>query len=94
MINGEKKFPEVLQAMKQAKDHIHIEYYIYEDDEIGKAIEQMLVQKAKEGIAVRFIYDDFGSRSIRKKLVHRLKANGVKAFPFYKFIFIALANQA
>jgi cardiolipin synthase len=53
LVNGEKKFPEVLHAAKQSVDHIHIEYYIYEDDEIGKAIEQVLIQKAKEGVAVR-----------------------------------------
>jgi len=93
LINGENKFPEVLQAMKQAREHIHIEYYIYEDGETGKAIEQVLAQKAKEGVSIRFIYDDFGSRSIRKKLVHRLKDKGVQAFPFYKVIFMALANR-
>jgi cardiolipin synthase len=91
--NGERKFPEVLQAMREAKDHIHIEYYIYEDDRIGRAIGEMLIQKAKEGIDVRFIYDDFGSSSIRKKLVPWLEANGVRAFPFYKVYFILLANR-
>jgi cardiolipin synthase len=93
LLNGENKFPEVLQALQEAKHHIHIEYYIYEDDEIGRAIEKMLIQKAKEGVHVRFIYDDFGSRSIRRKLVPRLKANGVKAFPFFKIYFIPFANR-
>ena len=93
LINGENKFPEVLVALKEAKNHIHIEYYIYEDDEIGGAIEKVLIQKAKEGVAVRFIYDDFGSRSIRKKLVRRMKANGVEAFPFLKVYFIFFANR-
>jgi cardiolipin synthase len=93
LVNGENKFPEVLMALKEAKNHIHIEYYIYEDDIIGKAIEKVLIQKAKEGVAVRFIYDDFGSRSIHKKLVHRLRSNGVKAFPFLKVYFILFANR-
>jgi cardiolipin synthase len=93
LINGENKFPEVLKVLKEAKKHIHIEYYIYEDDEIGRAIETVLIQKAKEGVVVRFIYDDFGSRSIRKKLVHRLRSNGVKAFPFLKVYFILFANR-
>lgn len=93
LLNGENKFPEVLKALRQAKNHIHLEYYIYEDDEIGKAIEAVLIQKAKEGVTVRFIYDDFGSRSIRKKLVKRLKKNGVEVFPFSRIIFIALANR-
>lgn len=93
LINGEEKFPAVLEALRNATHHIHIEYYIYEDDEIGRAIEQIMIEKAKEGIEVRFIYDDFGSASIRKSLVKRLRNNGVKAFPFYKIKFIKLASR-
>jgi cardiolipin synthase len=93
LINGENKFPDVFKALKDAKHHIHIEYYIYENDEIGNSIADLLIQKAKEGVEVRFIYDDFGSRSIRKKLVKRLKNGGVKIYPFYRVIFIALANR-
>ncbi len=93
LVNGENKFPEVLTALREAKNHIHIEYYIYEDDQIGRTIENILVQKAQEGVAVRFIYDDFGSRSIRRKLVKRLKKGGVEVFPFAKIIFIAFANR-
>lgn len=93
LINGENKFPEVLRVLESAKNHIHIEYYIYEDDETGRAIERVLIKKAKEGIDVRFIYDDFGSHAISKKLVPRLKAAGVQAFPFYKITFLFLANR-
>ncbi|MFT3748527.1 MAG: cardiolipin synthase [Agriterribacter sp.] len=93
LINGESKFPEVITALEKAKHHIHIEYYIFEDDEIGKAVEEILIRKATEGVEVRFIYDDFGSRSIRRTLSKRLKSNHVQAFPFHKIIFVALANR-
>lgn len=93
LINGEEKFPEVLEALRNAKHHIHVEYYIYEDDEIGRAIEQIMTEKAKAGVEVRFIYDDFGSASIRKTLVKRLREHGVKAFPFYKIKLIKLASR-
>src|SRR5665213_137961 len=93
LINGENKFPEVLKAMSEAKDHIHIEYYIYEDDDIGTEIGSILIKKAEEGVDVRFIYDDFGSSSIRKKFVTLLKASGVKAFPFFKISFLSFANR-
>ena len=93
LVNGEQKFPEVFEALKQAKDHIHIEYYIYEDDETGRALASILMKKAKEGVEVRFIYDDFGSRGVRKKLVPEMKKAGVKAFPFYRVIFWILANR-
>jgi cardiolipin synthase len=93
LINGENKFPEVIEALQSAKHHIHIEYYIFEDGEIGEEIKNILIQKAKEGVAVRFIYDDFGSRSIRKEFVDEMINAGVQAFPFYKIIFILLANR-
>lgn len=93
LINGENKFPEVLKALKNAKHHIHIEYYIFDNDEIGGKIMDLLIEKAKEGLEVRFIFDDFGSREIRKKQLARLKDGGVAVFPFYKIKLIALANR-
>lgn len=93
LINGEEKFPEVIKALKEAKHHIHIEYYIYENDEIGQQIEKILIDKASQGVKVRFIYDDFGSHSIKKNLAKRLNNNGVRAFPFLKINFILFANR-
>ncbi|MBS1682452.1 MAG: cardiolipin synthase [Bacteroidetes bacterium] len=91
--NGEEKFPELLKSLKAARHHIHLEYYIYESDNIGHAVADVLIQKAKEGVQVRFIYDDFGSRSIHKSIVPRLRENGVKVFPFYKFKLFRVANR-
>ncbi|WP_317045777.1 cardiolipin synthase [Brumimicrobium salinarum] len=93
LFNGEEKFPKVLESIAQAKHHIHIEYYIFENDKIGNQIIDLLIEKAKEGVEVRFIYDDYGSRGVRGKLVKKLRKAGVKAFPFHRVIFIYLANR-
>jgi cardiolipin synthase A/B len=93
LINGEEKFPAVIQALEEAKDHIHIEYYIYENDRIGQRIEDILIKKAEQGVSVRFIYDDFGSRGIRKNIAIRLKNAGVETYPFYKISFPSMVNQ-
>ncbi len=93
LLNGENKFPDLLDALRQARHHIHIEYYIYDDDEIGNAIKDILIQKAKAGVQVRFIYDDFGSRSITKKLVPELWAAGAQAYPFYKLTLPTFAQR-
>jgi cardiolipin synthase len=61
LLDGEQKFPEVIKALKEAKHHIHMQYYIFENDGIGNQIKDILIQKAAEGVNVRFIYDDFGS---------------------------------
>lgn len=93
LVNGENKFPDVLDNLKNAKHHIHIEYYIYDNDQIGNQISQVLMDKAREGVQVRFIYDDFGSKSIRKNIVRQLKEAGVEAYPFYRINLIYLANR-
>lgn len=93
LLNGENKFPEVLAALSNARHHIHMQYYIFEDGEIGEQIKNVLIQKAKEGVQVRFIYDDFGSRSIRKEMVDELINGGVEAYPFYRIMFVLFANR-
>jgi cardiolipin synthase len=82
-----------MSVLNEAKNHIHLEYYIYEDDHIGNAIKDLLVQKASEGVKVRLIYDDFGSRSIRRKLVGELRDSGVEAYPFNRVRLLYLANR-
>ncbi|RYG42408.1 MAG: cardiolipin synthase, partial [Chitinophagaceae bacterium] len=93
LLNGESKFPEVLDALRKATRHIHIEYYIVEEGEITAQLEEVLLQKASEGVEVRFIYDDFGSRSIRRKTIQRLNAGGIRSAPFYKIRFLLFANR-
>lgn len=93
LLNGEEKFPEMIQAMQEAKHHIHMEYYIFEQDEIGTTLIELLIQKAKEGVEVRVMYDDFGSPSIKKKIEKRMEEAGVEIHPFHKVHFYLLANR-
>ncbi len=93
LLNGEEKFPEVLRALEAAEHHIHLEYYIYEDDATGKSITDILIQKAKRGVEVRFMYDDFGSNALSKSFIQNLEAAGVQTAPFYKIKVLALASR-
>lgn len=93
LLNGEEKFPKVLKALAAAKSHIHLEYYIYEDDKTGNSITDLLIKKAREGLEVRFLYDDFGSHSLGKKFIKKLEEAGVETAPFYEIKLYALANR-
>lgn len=81
LLNGEEKFPAVVEALKAAKHHIHIEYYIFAADDVGTQIADILVQKLKEGVEVRFIYDDLGSDDIGD-IPEILEDNGAEVFAF------------
>ncbi|MDO9376049.1 MAG: cardiolipin synthase [Ferruginibacter sp.] len=93
LINGENKFPEMFAALETARHHIHLEYYIYEYDEIGRSLIELLIKKAKEGVEVKFIYDDFGSPGIKKKLEKEMVDAGIRISPFHKVHFYLLANR-
>ena len=93
LVNGEQKFPEVISALEQAKHHIHMEYYIFSYDSVGKKIVDILVKKALAGIEVRIIMDDFGSGK-NKKMVKRLRRVKAEVYRFMPvaFPFLAQAN--
>lgn len=59
---GDKLFDDLLHDLEQAKSSIHIEYFIFRDDELGKRILSILKQKAEQGLEVRFLVDGAGSK--------------------------------
>ncbi|VAW28049.1 Cardiolipin synthetase [hydrothermal vent metagenome] len=89
LINGEKKFDSLLKDIDKAVNHIHLEYYIFEEDKIGNEIIGKLIQKASEGVIIRFIYDDVGSKIsflTKKKLKEaRIQAKPIMPVYFPKF---------
>lgn len=80
--DGDKKFAALMEDMLNARDHIHLLYYIIRNDELGKRLADILVKKVREGVEVRVLYDDMGSRTISKKYIQRLRDAGaiVEAF--------------
>lgn len=76
------KFEQMLEDIKNAKDHIHFQYYIFRKDGIGTKLYKAMLEKQKEGVQVRILYDDMGSRALSLKQFKELKSNGgmVEAF--------------
>lgn len=93
LINGEEKFPALLAAIESAEHHIHLQYYIYEDDETGSELADALIRKGQQGIQVRFMYDGFGSFGLGRKFISRLEAAGVETASFYEVRWYAFANR-
>ncbi|MEN6589296.1 MAG: PLDc N-terminal domain-containing protein, partial [Proteiniphilum sp.] len=71
--NGKDKFDHLLADIEKAKKHIHVEYYVFLDDEIGRKFQEALIRKAKEGLEVRVIYDSFGSRKAEKRFFEEFR---------------------
>lgn len=67
--DGVEKFDAFKNELKKAKHHIHLEYYIVKNDQIGNEIKDILIEKAKEGVKVIFIYDRVGSIKLGKEYI-------------------------
>ncbi|MEL1135939.1 cardiolipin synthase [Desulfitobacterium sp. THU1] len=78
LINGQGKFEALIKDLECAQDHIHMEYYIYHNDEIGGTIQKILISKARAGIRVRLILDGLGSKSLPKPFVKELRTAGIE----------------
>lgn len=90
---GEEKFKALFAAIKAAKKHIHIQYYIFMDDDLGSHFAELLIQKAKEGVEVRLIYDDVGAWKVKRKFFDNLESNGVQVQAFLRVKFRWLTSR-
>lgn len=82
-INGEEKFNSLINDIRGAKEFIHIEYYIFRMDNLGKTLIDELSKKVKEGVEVRFVVDAMGSKSIRNKDIKYIRSLGIKFHIFF-----------
>ena len=69
--------------MKQAQKYIHLQYYIIRNDELWQEIEKVLIQKAREGVQVRVLFDSMGCRTMHNKDWKRLEAEGIMVAEFF-----------
>lgn len=63
----------LLRDIAAARHHIHVEFYIIEDDKVGRLVREALATKAREGVSVRLVYDDVGCWNVKNRFSSRWK---------------------
>lgn len=91
--NGSETFEDIIAAIEKATKHIHLEYYIVEDDGIGNQIKDLLIRKANEGVKIRLIFDDVGSWSLGEKYLKPLRDAGIEYYSFMPVRSYRFANK-
>jgi len=91
--SGKEIFQAMLQAMSAAEHHIHLETYIFRDDQIGNRFLQLMEEKAACGVKVRLIIDGVGSFGLKPSRLKDLKKNGVEVHIFFPVRFTLLRNK-
>ena len=94
LTNGYEFFPALLRDIAAAKDHIHIDIYIFEDDPLGQLVSDALIDRAKAGIEVRIIYDDVGCWGVKDRFFERMREAGIEVEPFMPVRFPSFTSKA
>ena len=83
----------LLEFIRQARHHIHMEFYIFNDDTVGQRVREALISKAREGVKIRIMYDDVGCWHVSKCFFRVMKEAGIEVFPFLKVHFPIFSNR-
>lgn len=91
--DGAAKFEALKRDLREARNFINIEYYIFENDHIGTEIADILIERARAGVTVRVIYDHVGSFKVKNRFFKRMKNAGIQVFPFFEVTFPQLGTR-
>ncbi len=83
----------LFEAIGRARQHIHLAVYIFADDALGNLLADMLIDKAREGVEVRVVYDDVGCWRVRRRFFERMRRAGVMVCPFIPVHFPAFTGK-
>ena len=79
--SGREKFVDLFEAIREAKHHVHLEYFNFRNDSIANALFDLLAEKVKEGVEVRAMFDAFGNWSnnkpLKKKHLKKIRERGI-----------------
>ncbi len=90
---GEEKIDALIRDLENAKHSINMEYYIFDDDKVGKRVMNVLIKKAKQGVKVKFIYDSIGCLGAPRRFFRKLERAGGEVAEFFPpFAHIRMIN--
>ena len=84
---------DMLRSIASAKHHIHVQFYIFMDDAVGRFLRDVLIDKARQGVKVRLLYDDVGSWKAKNRFFREMKEAGIEVYPFGEVKFAALSQR-
>ena len=86
LMNGQEKFDDMFNAIRQARSSVHLEYFNFRNDSIASLLFDILAEKAKEGVEVRALFDGFGNDSnnkpLRKRHLKDIRSRGIEIYEF------------
>jgi cardiolipin synthase len=91
--DGYQFFTALLQEISKAKSHIHLDMYIFADDALGRLVADALIDKARQGVEIRVIYDDVGCWNVSSQFFERMREEGIEVVAFMPVRFPSFTSK-
>jgi len=83
LVDGDATFASILEGIDAADDYVLFQFFIVRDDEIGREVQHHLIERAKAGVRVYFLYDEVGSHDLPRSYKDALQEAGAEVYDFH-----------
>ena len=83
LLNGDETFRSIFDGIESAKEYILVQFYIVQDDGLGRELKTRLIQKAREQVKVYFLYDEIGSYKLTESYIQEMRNEGIEISAFH-----------
>lgn len=83
LIDGDATFASIFAGIENARDYVLVQFYIFRDDEIGRAFQERLLERVRNGVRVYLLYDEIGSHDLPRSSLKRMRAGGIEVRSFH-----------
>jgi cardiolipin synthase len=92
-VDGESAFDAIFEAIKKARSYVLVQFFIVRDDDLGRRLQELLIDKSRAGVRVYFLFDQLGSRKLPGSVLRAYRDAGVKIEAFRSSKFFANPMQ-
>lgn len=82
LIDGDETFKRIFKAIERSRDYVCVNFFIVKNDRLGRRFQQALIERARAGVRVYFLFDEIGSHKLPRKFLRELEAAGVQCHSF------------
>ena len=83
LVDGDATFSSILEGIDAAEEYILFQFFIVHDDEIGRKVKRHLIERARAGVRVYFLYDEVGSHDLPRAYKDELREAGIEVYDFH-----------
>ena len=83
LVDGDATFASIFAGIKSARQYVLVQFYIFRDDQIGRQLQECLIDRVRAGVRVYLLYDEIGSHDLSRRCINHMLAEGIQVRSFH-----------